>query len=101
MSRLAPTLVPLGYQALAIDTTAGGFALTVPAGATRVWLQAENVDGRWRDDGTNPTTTVGAVIWRSGGSPAVDNSFLYDGDLSAFKVIASANSGTLHCRYYA
>jgi len=48
---------PKGFQALAVSATA--VALTVPSGAVRAIIAVEAQPIRWRDDGTNPSATVG------------------------------------------
>ena len=49
---------------------------------------------RWRDDGTAPTGTVGQIAY-SGLSP-----FLYEGSLSAFRVIQATSGAILNVTYY-
>lgn len=65
-------LVPKGYQQI---TTATQIGLTVPAGAVFAYLQAQDGDIRWRDDGTDPDGTTGMVLFDN--QPA----FLYKGNL--------------------
>lgn len=77
-------LVPLGYQQITALSAAA--SLTVPAGARLAIIQAETQGVRWRDDGTNPTATVGMVL-------AAGYDLVYSGDLTTirfFEVIASA-----------
>lgn len=50
---------PVGYQQITVSTTAVG--LTVPAGASRAVAVVEAQPLRYRDDGTNPTATVGML----------------------------------------
>lgn len=92
--------IPLGYSRIAIDaiTVVG---LTPPATATYVELQGEGADFRFRDDGVDPTTAVGAILFRAGGGGAGGNNVKeYNGDLSAMKIIASAGSGFVHASFY-
>ncbi len=84
-------LVPNGYQQITSLSAAVG--LTVPAKTKLVLIQAETKDVRWRDDGTNPTASVGMVL--SAGS-----AFSYNGDASAIKFIEVAASGKLNVSYY-
>jgi len=82
---------PLGYQQLTALGTAS--ALTVPDGARLALLQAEGADVRWRDDGTDPTATVGMML-------AVGTVMLYTGDLTAFRAIETAAGAKLNVSYY-
>lgn len=57
-----------GYQQLTVSTSA--VALTVPAGALYAVAILEITNGiRYRDDGTNPTATVGMPIAGGGWFP--------------------------------
>jgi len=67
--------------------------LTVPAGAKVAYINTEDQSVRWRDDGTNPTTTVGGVL-----EPG--SYFSYTGDLSAIKFIEETASAKLNVSYY-
>lgn len=84
-------LTAKGYQQ--ITSLSAAAALTVPSGATVALIQAETKDVRWRDDGTNPTTSVGMII------PA-GTSLFFTGSLSAFRVIETAASAKLNVSYY-
>lgn len=78
----------VGYQAISDLTTAVG--LTVPAGASRVVISAEGGDIRWRDDGSNPTSTVGMLL-REG------ETMVYGGDLAAIRLLsADASAGVVY-----
>lgn len=50
---------PVGYQQLTVSTTAVG--LTVPSNAGRAVVVVEAQPLRYRDDGTNPTASVGML----------------------------------------
>lgn len=78
---------PLGYQQLDATTAAG---LTVPAGASQCVILTEDTGVRFRDDGTNPTASVGMPL------PA-NVFYLYAGNLSAVKFIG----GTIEVLFYA
>lgn len=52
----------LGHSQLTSLSSAVGLG-TPPDGATQVWIQAKTKDVNWRDDGTDPTTTVGHTIY--------------------------------------
>lgn len=86
------TLQPLGFQR--ITSLSAATVLTVPTGARLALLQCETQNVRWRDDGTDPTATVGALL-RTG------TDFWYSGKLSAMKFIETTASASLNVSYYA
>lgn len=87
----------LGYQRITGLSTAQ--ALTVPKGATRAIIRCETQSVRWRDDGTDPTTTIGMpllvadVLTYDGFNPAT-------GALYPIKFIETAASAVLNVSYY-
>lgn len=82
----------LGFQALTVSSSAVGF--TKPVGASFALIRSETADVRWRDDGTNPTATVGALL-------AANESLEYDGPLDAIKFIRTGGTdATLGIHYY-
>lgn len=81
----------LGYQQ--ITSLSSAKALTVPVGTTRAVIVAEVQPVRWRDDGTNPTASVGMPL-------AVAAVLSYDGDLSRIKFIETTASAVLNISYY-
>jgi hypothetical protein len=85
---------PLGYQQLTVSTTAVG--LSVPAKAIRAVIGVEAQPIRWRDDGTNPTSSVGTL------QKADTFIEIYDPKaLNAFKAIRQdASDATLNISYY-
>lgn len=85
------SLTPKGYQQL--TSLASAAALTVPSGATVALIQAESQSIRWRDDGTDPTASVGMPL-------AVGETLFYTGSLSAIKVIEQTASAKLNISYY-
>lgn len=85
------TTQALGYQQITSVSSAVG--LTVPAGATRALIVAEGANVRWRDDGTNPTSSVGMLLLAS-------NLLSYDGDLNRIKFIEVTSSAKLNISYY-
>ncbi len=89
----APLYTPLGFRQ--VTSTASAFALpTPPAGTRRVIVQAEAQALRWRDDGTDPTATVGMTIV-SGGE------LRYDGaTVGALKLIAASAGAIANIAYY-
>lgn len=83
---------PLGYEQ--ITSLSAAAALTVPAGAAVAVIEAETQAVRWRDDGTDPTATVGMPL-------PTGRVFVYAGALSAIKFIEQAASAKLNVNYYA
>lgn len=88
---ISGTMVNLGYQQITSVGTA--VALTVPNGAMLAVIQCEGQAVRWRDDGTNPTTTVGMRL-------ALGAELEYDGDLSSIKFIEELTAAKLNVTYY-
>jgi hypothetical protein len=89
---LKSTTVCLGYQQITSLSAATG--LTIPQGTTLALIVPETQNVRWRDDGTNPTASVGMPIF-------VGASLSYDGDLSRIRFIESTAGATLNISYYA
>jgi hypothetical protein len=89
---LKSTTVCLGYQQITSLSSATG--LTIPQGTTLALIVPETQNVRWRDDGTNPTASVGMPIF-------VGASLSYDGDLSRIRFIESTAGATLNISYYA
>lgn len=85
------SVAPLGYQQL--TSLASAAALTVPTGARWALLQAEDADVRWRDDGSSPTASVGMLL-KNGAS------LVYDGSLSALRLIQVSASAKVNVAYY-
>lgn len=85
-------LKPLGYQQITVLTSAVG--LTPPPGTRVALIQSITEGVRWRDDGTNPTATVGMSL-------AAGADLLYSGDLVAIKFFEEAASAELNVSYYA
>lgn len=82
---------PLGYQQL--TSLAAAAALTIPAGAQKAVVIAETQDVRWRDDGTNPTASVGVVLKK-------DTVYTFDVLSAALRFIETAASAKLNVAYY-
>jgi hypothetical protein len=89
----------MGYQQLGTLSSATG--LTVPARtpdgmsakANFALIVAETQNVRWRDDGVDPTASVGMLL--VAGIP-----FQYDGDLAKIKFIETTASAKLNISYY-
>ncbi|MDD3644340.1 MAG: hypothetical protein PHR19_02310 [Bacteroidales bacterium] len=89
---LKQTTSCLGYQQITDASSAVG--LTVPTGANFAMIVCEAQAVRWRDDGVNPTTTVGMPL-------AVGVDFSYDGDFNRIKFIAAVAGAIINISYYA
>lgn len=89
---LKSTTVCLGYQQITSLSSATG--LTIPQGTTMALIVAETQGVRWRDDGTDPTASVGMPI-------AAGAYLNYDGDLNRVKFIEQTASAKLNVSYYA
>tara|TARA_R110000868_G_scaffold368885_1_gene632091 strand:- start:2298 stop:2573 length:276 start_codon:yes stop_codon:yes gene_type:complete len=89
---LKATTVCLGYEQ--ITSLSAATALTVPSGATLAVITPESQSVRWRDDGTNPTSSVGMPL-------TLLTTLSYDGNLKNIRFIQQAASATLNVCYYA
>jgi hypothetical protein len=89
---LKSTTVCLGYQQ--ITSLSSAASLTPPQGATLALIVPETQNVRWRDDGTNPTASVGMPIF-------VGASLSYDGDFNKIRFIETTASAKLNVSYYA
>jgi hypothetical protein len=89
---LKATTVCLGYEQ--ITSLSAATALTVPSGATLAVITPESQSVRWRDDGTNPTSSVGMPL-------TLLTTLRYDGNLKNIRFIQQAASATLNVCYYA
>lgn len=83
---------PLGYQQITGLSTVK--SLTVPNGAVFAMIRADTQAVRWRDDGTNPTASVGVPL-------DADDTLHYEGDLAALRFIEQTASAVLDVTYYA
>jgi hypothetical protein len=89
----------MGYQPITDLSSAVGLTVPVrtPDGmstkANFALIVAETQNVRWRDDGTDPTASVGMLL--VAGVP-----FQYDGDLSRIKFIETTASAKLNISYY-
>lgn len=84
-------LRPLGYQQ--ITSLSSATALTVPRGAIVALIQPQTQAVRWRDDGTNPTASVGMPL-------AIGETLPYTGYLESIKFIEQTASAALNISYY-
>ncbi len=81
----------LGYQQ--ITSLSAATALTVPTGATTAVIVAEAQAVRYRDDGTDPSASVGMPM-------AVAFVLTYTGPLSKIKFIEQTSGAKLNISYY-
>lgn len=85
-------VTPLGVTPLAVSSSA--VAPTIPTGATWCYFKIETAAVRWRDDGTNPTASVG---WPQ----TIGETFtLYVGSLAAVKFIRQSADATVDLACY-
>lgn len=83
----------LGYQQ--ITTLTGATALTVPDGTSIALIVATTQAVRWRDDGVDPSATVGMPL-------SVDKDLVYGaGQLSRLRFIEQTAGAVLNISYYA
>lgn len=85
------TMTATGYQE--ITSLSAATALTVPSGSRWALIIAETQAVRWRDDGTDPTATVGMPL-------ATGTAFWYSGNLSSIKFIEQTASAKINVAYY-
>lgn len=87
------SFTPTGYRQ--VTATSSVFTLpTPPAGTRRTVIQAETQSLRWRDDGTDPTSTVGMLIPAGG-------ELRYDGAaVGALRLTAGATGAIANISYY-
>lgn len=81
----------ISYQQITSLSSAAG--LTVPDKATHAFLQPEAQNVRWRDDGVNPTSSVGMIL-------VANDTLIYTGNFSAIKFIEVSASAKLNVTYY-
>ena len=84
-------MAPAGYRQLTDLDSAVGVPGIINARAALI--QALNQDVRWRDDGTDPTTSVGMVL-RTGFD------MYYTGDLSTLKFIEATAGAEINISLY-
>lgn len=85
---------PLGFEQLTGLSAAKKLA-AVPTGALLALIIPTAQAVRWRDDGTDPTGTIGMPI-----ATTIPSPFVYSGDLSKISFIEQAASATLNVSYY-
>lgn len=89
-------LLPKGYQQLSLSSAAIA-TLTVPAGAQVALITVSTNAVRFRDDGSNPSTTTGVLLpVTTAGLP-----FEYAGALAALAFSWTGANATIDISYYA
>lgn len=86
---------PLGYQQMTSLSTSSAVGLQGIPSSEQVQLTIIAVEGagiRWRDDGTDPTSTVGMPVNAGQTLP-------YVGDPSKIKIIGQASGATVNVSY--
>jgi len=98
---LKAVTVCFGYQQITNLASAVGLTVPVvdPSTGSKVMptialVTPETQGVRWRDDGTNPTGSVGMPL-------AAGVTFQYDGDLNKIKFIEDDSGAILNVSYYA
>lgn len=82
---------PISYSQL--TSLSAATALTVPSDCHAVLIQAETQNVRWRDDGTDPTASVGMLLYAG--------DFLwYNGVPGSLKFIQVSASAKLNVTFY-
>lgn len=86
--------LPLGYQQLVLS--GGAQSLTIPTGKlpSMVLLEPEVKAVRCRDDGVDPTATVGFLL------PVGVSPFQYSGTIGALRCIGTDTTAILNVLYY-
>lgn len=84
-------LVPLGYEQ--VTTLTSSTPIEPPTGARVAVIQALVQNVRWRDDGEDPTNSVGMQL-------AAGRDMLYTGNLVDIRFIEEAASAQLNISYY-
>jgi hypothetical protein len=86
-------LTPAGYQQITDLSSAEALPSLPSTGVVLVLVQAESQDIRWRDDGTDPTASVGMVI-------EAGQTLAYTGNPAVLKLIEAAASAKANISYY-
>jgi hypothetical protein len=87
---------PIGYQALTVSTSV--VTLTVPAGANACVITVETATVRYRSDGTDPTSTTGAILFQN--ASAVFKGIALMKALEFIRISTAAGDATLLINYY-
>lgn len=86
----------VGHEQLTSLSSAAGLTSTLYAKASYALIECDHTANkyvRWRDDGTNPTTTTGISL-------APGEKLVYDGNFANIKFIEESASAKLNVSYY-
>lgn len=83
--------LPQGYQQITSLTSV--VSLTPPDNACLALIQCEGAPVRWRDDGVDPTASVGMRL-------PLASELRYDGNLITVRFIQEASGAKLNISYY-
>ncbi len=86
-------LYPLGYLQFSLSTTTVTELPDPPTGTSLALVKIEGAAARYRDDGVDPTSTVGMPI-------AVGESLVYDALMTDMRVIGQADGSKVNVAYY-
>jgi hypothetical protein len=84
---------PAGPSEFITDLSAAVGFSQIPAGALFAVVQAETQNVRYRDDGTDPTASVGMLL-------IANTAMRYEGDLTKIKFKETSASAKLNVSYY-
>ena len=87
---------PIDYQALTVSTSV--VSLTIPAGANACVITAETASVRYRSDGTDPTSTTGAIFFQN--ASAAFKGLALMKALEFIRISTASSDATLHINYY-
>ena len=87
----AQNLIAIGYQQL--TSLSSATALTPVSGAREALIICTGQTIMWRDDGTNPTASIGMPL-------PINTPFPYIGSLARIKLIETAASASCNVSYY-
>lgn len=87
-------LKPAAYEQITgLNVAKGLTALTIPTGTKMMLIQPESQNVRWRDDGVDPTASVGMIL-------VANDILMYSGTASAIKFIEVSATAKLNVTYY-
>jgi len=91
MTTIQGHLVPNGYEQ--ITSLSSSVSLTVPDKTVLAIIQPTGQNVRWRDDGTDPTSTVGMRL-------VANDILFYAGKMGEIEFIQESASAVLIVTYY-
>lgn len=88
------SMTRLGYQQFTVATATA--LPSIPTGTFEALLVCETQTVRWRDDGTNPTASVGMPLIANQAFPYMGNAT----SLAAMRIIQTTATATCNVTYY-